>query len=376
MRQQNTKLLILYFVEIPISNHMKHNFGAGPGILPHEVLKQAAAAVVDFNGIGLSILEISHRSPEFEAVLDEAVKLVKELLEVPEGYSVLFLQGGASTQFAMIPYNLLADNAKAAYVESGVWANKALKEAKYFGGVDVIATSKESNFTYIPKDYTVPSDAAYLHLTSNNTIYGTQLHEFPASTIPVVCDMSSDIFSRTINVADFGLIYAGAQKNMGPAGTTLVIVKDELLGKTDRKIPAMLDYKIHIDNGSMYNTPPVFAIYVSMLTLAWVKSKGGVAAIQKENEAKARVLYTEIERNPLFKPVCATEDRSNMNVCFVMENPELEKPFLKLCDERGIIGIKGHRSVGGFRASIYNALSINSVYALIEVMQEFAEKNK
>ena len=376
MRQQNTKLLILHFVEIPISNHMKHNFGAGPGILPHEVLKQAAAAVVDFNGIGLSILEISHRSPEFEAVLDEAVKLVKELLEVPEGYSVLFLQGGASTQFAMVPYNLLADNAKAAYVESGVWANKALKEAKYFGQVDVIATSKESNFTYIPKDYTVPSDAAYLHLTSNNTIYGTQLHEFPASPIPVVCDMSSDIFSRTINVADFGLIYAGAQKNMGPAGTTLVIVKDELLGKIDRKIPAMLDYKIHIDNGSMYNTPPVFAIYVSMLTLAWVKSKGGVAAIQKENEAKAKVLYTEIERNPLFKPVCATEDRSNMNVCFVMENSELEKPFLKLCDERGIIGIKGHRSVGGFRASIYNALSINSVYALIEVMQEFAEKNK
>ncbi len=355
---------------------MKHNFGAGPGILPHEVLKQAAAAVVDFNGIGLSILEISHRSPEFEAVLDEAVKLVKELLEVPEGYSVLFLQGGASTQFAMVPYNLLAGNGKAAYVESGVWANKALKEAKYFGEVQVIATSKESNFTYIPKDYEVPADAAYLHLTSNNTIYGTQLHEFPKSPIPVVCDMSSDIFSRTINVADFGLIYAGAQKNMGPAGTTLVIVKDELLGKVDRKIPSMLDYKIQIDNGSMYNTPPVFAIYVSMLTLAWVKSKGGVAAIQKENEAKAKVLYEEIERNPMFKPVCATEDRSNMNVCFVMENPELEKPFLKLCDERGIIGIKGHRSVGGFRASIYNALSINSVYVLIDAMQEFAEKNK
>ncbi len=376
MPHQNTKFLILYFVEIPISNHMKHNFGAGPGILPHEVLKQAAAAVVDFNGIGLSILEISHRSPEFEAVLDEAVKLVKELLEVPEGYSVLFLQGGASTQFAMVPYNLLASNGKAAYVESGVWANKALKEAKYFGQVDVIATSKESNFTYIPKNYEVPADAAYLHLTSNNTIYGTQLHEFPKSPIPVVCDMSSDIFSRKINVADFGLIYAGAQKNMGPAGTTLVIVKDELLGKVDRKIPSMLDYKIQIDNGSMYNTPPVFAIYVSMLTLAWVKSKGGVAAIQQENEAKAKVLYDEIERNPLFKPVCVTEDRSNMNVCFVMENPELEKPFLKLCDERGIVGIKGHRSVGGFRASIYNALSINSVYALIEVMQEFAEKNK
>jgi len=355
---------------------MKHNFGAGPGILPHEVLKQAAAAVIDFNGIGLSILEISHRSPDFEAVLDEAVKLVKELLGVPEGYSVLFLQGGASTQFAMVPYNLLADNAKAAYVESGVWANKALKEAKFFGGVEVIATSKESNFTYIPKDYEVPADAAYLHLTSNNTIYGTQLHEFPASPIPVVCDMSSDIFSRKINVADFGLIYAGAQKNMGPAGTTLVIVKDELLGKIDRKIPAMLNYKVQIEGGSMYNTPPVFAIYVAMLTLNWVKSKGGVEAIEKENVAKAKVLYEEIERNPLFKPVCVPEDRSNMNVCFVAENPEHEKPFLKLCDERGIIGIKGHRSVGGFRASIYNALSINSVYALIDVMREFAEKNK
>ncbi len=376
MPHQNTKLLILYFAEIPISNHMKHNFGAGPGILPHEVLKQAAAAVIDFNGIGLSILEISHRSAEFEAVLDEAVKLVKELLNVPEGYSVLFLQGGASTQFAMVPYNLLLSNGKAAYVESGVWANKALKEAKYFGEVQVIATSKEANFTYIPKDFEVPADAAYLHLTSNNTIYGTQLHSFPKSPIPVVCDMSSDIFSREINVADFGLIYAGAQKNMGPAGATLVIVKDDLIGKTDRKIPAMLDYKIQIDNGSMYNTPPVFAIYVSMLTLNWVKSKGGVAAIQKENEAKANVLYEEIERNPFFKPVCATEDRSNMNVCFVMENAEHEKPFLKLCDEKGIIGIKGHRSVGGFRASIYNALSINSVYVLIEVMQEFAEKNK
>lgn len=355
---------------------MKHNFGAGPGILPHEVLKQAAQAVVDFNGMGLSLLEISHRAPEFEAVLDEAVKLVKELLNVPEGYSVLFLQGGASTQFAMAPYNLLPSDGKAVYVESGVWANKALKEAKYFGEVEVIATSKESNFTFIPKDYTVPADAAYLHLTSNNTIYGTQLHQFPASPIPVVCDMSSDIFSRKINVADFGLIYAGAQKNMGPAGTTLVIVKDEILGKVDRKIPSMFNYKVHADNGSMYNTPPVFAIYVSMLTLRWVKSKGGVEALAAENKAKSKALYAEIDRNPLFKPVCATEDRSDMNVCFVMENPELEKPFLKLCDERGIVGVKGHRSVGGFRASIYNALPITSVHALIDVMQEFEEKNK
>ena len=355
---------------------MKHNFGAGPGILPHEVLKQAAEAVVDFNGTGLSLLEISHRSAEFEAVLDEAVKLVKELLNVPEGYSVLFLQGGASTQFAMVPYNLLPDGGKAAYLESGVWANKALKEAKYFGEVQVVATSKESNFTYIPKDFEIPADAAYFHITSNNTIYGTQLRKFFKSPVPMICDMSSDIFSREINVADFGIIYAGAQKNMGPAGTTLVVIKDDILGKTDRKIPAMLNYQTQIEGGSMYNTPPVFAIYVSMLTLKWLKAKGGVAAIEKENEAKAKVLYDEIESNPIFKPVAATEDRSYMNVCFVMENAELEKPFLKLCDERGIVGIKGHRSVGGFRASIYNALPITSVHALIDVMREFAEKNK
>ena len=355
---------------------MKHNFGAGPGILPHEVLKQAAASVVDLNGIGLSILEISHRSVEFEAILDEAIKLVKELLNVPEGYSVLFLQGGASTQFALAPYNLLPEGGKAAYLETGVWANKALKEAKFFGETMVVATSKESNFNYIPKDYVIPTDAAYFHTTSNNTIYGTQLHELPKSPIPVVCDMSSDIFSRTINVADFGLIYAGAQKNMGPAGTTLVIIKDDLLGKTGRKIPAMFNYQTQIEGGSMYNTPPCFAIYVSMLTLKWLKSKGGVPAIEKENDTKAAILYSEIERNPLFKTVCAKEDRSKMNVCFVTENPEHEKPFLKLCDEKGIVGIKGHRSVGGFRASIYNALPITSVHVLIEAMQEFAEKNK
>jgi phosphoserine aminotransferase len=355
---------------------MKHNFGAGPGILPHEVLKQASEAVIDFNGTGLSLLEISHRSKEFEAVLDEAVSLVKELFNVPEGYSVLFLQGGASTQFALAPYNLLPEGGKAAYVETGVWANKALKEAKYFGEVQVVATSKEANFTYIPKDFEIPADAAYIHITSNNTIYGTQLQEFFKSPIPVVCDMSSDIFSRVVNVADFGLIYAGAQKNMGPAGVTLVIVKDDLLGKTGRKIPAMFNYQTQIEGGSMYNTPPVFAIYVSMLTLKWLKAKGGVPAIEQENITKARVLYEEIDRNPLFKAVAAVEDRSKMNVCFVMENAELEKPFLKLAEERGIVGIKGHRSVGGFRASIYNALPISSIYVLIDVMQEFAENNK
>jgi len=355
---------------------MKHNFGAGPGILPQEVLKEASGAVIDFNGTGLSLLEISHRSKEFEAVLDEAVALVKELFAVPEGYSVLFLQGGASTQFAMAPYNLLPSTGKAAYLETGVWANKALKEAKFFGEVEIVASSKADNFTYIPKDYTIPADAAYFHITSNNTIYGTQLQEFPKSPVPLVCDMSSDIFSRKINVADFGLIYAGAQKNMGPAGVTLVIVKDEILGKVDRKIPAMFNYLVQIEGGSMYNTPPCFAIYVSMLTLRWLKAKGGVEVIEQENITKARVLYDEIERNPLFKPVCAVEDRSNMNVTFVMENAELEKPFLKLCDERGIVGIKGHRSVGGFRASIYNALPITSIYTLIDVMQEFAESNK
>jgi phosphoserine aminotransferase len=355
---------------------MKHNFGAGPGILPHEVFKQAAEAVLEFNGTGLSILEISHRSAEFEAVLDEAVKLVKELFEVPEGYSVLFLQGGASTQFALAPYNLLPEGGKAAYLDSGVWASKAIKEVKYFGEAVVVASSKDSNYTYIPKDFTIPADAAYFHITSNNTIYGTQLPQFFKSPIPVVCDMSSDIFSRKVNVADFGLIYAGAQKNMGPAGVTLVIVKDSILGKTGRKIPAMFNYQTQIEGGSMYNTPPCFAILVSMLTLRWLKSKGGVEAIQKENEAKAKALYTEIDRNPLFKAVAVPEDRSHMNVCFVMENPEHEKPFLKYCEEKGIVGIKGHRSVGGFRASIYNALPITSVHVLIDAMQEFQEKTK
>lgn len=355
---------------------MKHNFGAGPGILPHEVLKQAAAGVLDLNGIGLSILEISHRSADFEAILNEAVKLVKELLGVPDGYSVLFMQGGASTQFALAPFNLLPEGGKAAYLETGVWASKAIKEAKYFGNVEIVATSKESNFTYIPKDFTIPTDAAYFHITSNNTIYGTQSQSFPKSPIPMVCDMSSDIFSRKINVADFDLIYAGAQKNMGPAGATLVIVKDEILGKTGRQIPAMFNYQTQIQGGSMYNTPPCFSIYVSMLTLAWLKSKGGVEAIEQENITKARVLYEEIDRNPIFRAVAAPEDRSHMNVCFVTENPELEKPFLKLCEERGIVGVKGHRSVGGFRASIYNAMPITSIYVLIDVMQEFHEKNK
>lgn len=352
------------------------NFGAGPCILPQEVFKQASQAVLNFNDTGLSILEISHRAPEFEAVVDETIKLVKELLNVPEGYSVLLLQGGASTQFSMVPMNLLAEGQSAAYLDSGAWASKALKEAKLFGEVKVVASSKESNYTFIPKDYEIPADAAYFHYTSNNTIFGTELFETPKASVPVVCDMSSDIFSREINVSDFGIIYAGAQKNMGPAGVTLVIIKDELLGKSGRKLPSMLDYKIHADNKSLYNTPPVFSIYVSMLNLQWLKSKGGVAAIEQENIAKAAALYEEIDRNPLFKSPCAVEDRSRMNICFVMENKELEKPFLKLAEERGMVGIKGHRSVGGFRASIYNALPITAIHSLIDVMQEFAETVK
>ena len=354
---------------------MKFNFGAGPCILPQEVFKQASQAVLNFNDTGLSILEISHRAPEFEAVVDEAIRLVKELLNVPDGYSILFLQGGASLQFSMVAANLLADGQTAAYLDSGAWATKALKEAKLYGNVNVVASSKEANYTYVPKNYEIPADAAYFHITSNNTIFGTELFDIPESPVPLVSDMSSDILSRVFDVSKFGLIYAGAQKNMGPAGVTLVIIKDELFGKSGRKLPAMLDYKVQADNKSLYNTPPVFSIYTSLLNLRWLKAKGGVAQIEKENIAKANALYAEIDRNPLFKGTCAVEDRSRMNVCFVMENPELEKPFLKFAEERGMVGIKGHRSVGGFRASIYNALPITSIHALVETMQEFAEKN-
>ncbi len=354
---------------------MRHNFGAGPCILPQEVFKQASKAVLDFKD-GLSILEISHRTSEFEAVVEETGKLVKELLNVPSGYSVLFLQGGASLQFAMVPMNLLPEGKSASYLETGVWANKAIKEVKNFGTANIVASSKSDNFTFIPKGYTIPEDSAYFHFTSNNTIYGTEIFDLPETKVPVVCDMSSDIMSRVIDVSKYDLIYAGAQKNIGPAGLTIVIVKDEILGKSGRALPSMLDYKVHIDGGSMYNTPPVFSIYVAMLNLRWLRSKGGVAEIEKENIAKANALYTEIDRNPLFKGTCAVEDRSRMNVCFVMENPELEKPFLKFAEENGMEGIKGHRSVGGFRASMYNALPITSVHALIELMQIFAEKHQ
>lgn len=355
---------------------MKHNFGAGPCILPQEVFQEASQAVLNFNDTGLSILEISHRSKEFEAVMHETERLVRDLLSVPQGYSILFLQGGASTQFAMVPLNLLPEGGKAAYLDTGTWASKAIKEAKKLGEVTVVASSADANYSYIPKAYEVPVDAAYLHYTTNNTIFGTEVFDVPQTSIPLVSDMSSDILSRKINVADYGLIYAGAQKNMGPAGATLVIVKDELLGKTGRTLPTIFDYQPHISAGSMYNTPPVFSIYVSMLNLRWLKNKGGVAVIEQENIIKARTLYDEIDRNPLFKGTAAPGDRSRMNVTFLTEDKAHETAFLELAKERGLIGLKGHRSVGGFRASIYNALSITGVNALVDTMQEFEEKNK
>lgn len=352
-----------------------HNFSAGPSILPQQVFKQASDAVLNFNNLNLSILEISHRSKDFIAVMEEARSLVKELLGLDDNYKVLFLGGGASLQFAMVPYNLLRDNGKAAYVNTGVWASKAIKEAKLIGNTEVIASSEDKNFTYIPKDYNIPTDADYLHITSNNTIYGTQMHSFPDSPIPVVCDMSSDIFSRKIDGNKFGLIYAGAQKNMGPAGTTMVAVRENLLGKVERKMLSMLDYRVHIKGESMYNTPPVYPIYVSMLTMKWLKENGGVEWIEKINNEKAELLYAEIDRNSMFKgTVEAKEDRSKMNVTFVINKPELEAEFDKMAKEANLSGLKGHRNVGGYRASLYNALPIESVKVLIDVMKEFENK--
>ena len=350
----------------------KHNLGAGPGVLPESALQKSAAAALDFNNIGMSILEISHRSKDFEQVLENTTSLVKELLGVPDNYSILFLQGGASTQFAMVPMNLL--HTKAAYVDSGVWANKAIKEAKLFGEVNVVASSKDQNYSYIPKNYVIPTDCDYLHITSNNTIYGTQMSAFPTSPIPLICDMSSDIFSRPVDVSKFDLIYAGAQKNMGPAGVTLVIIKNNILKEVKRVVPTMMRYATHIEGGSMYNTPPVFSIYVCMATLEWLKSIGGVSAIEKINKQKAELFYNEVDTNPLFTGTCAVEDRSRMNACFLLKNPELDEEFLKQAKAHGIIGIKGHRSVGGFRASMYNAAPLESVKALTDLMKDFALK--
>ena len=348
----------------------KHNFSAGPCILPQEVLRQAAEAVLNFNNDDLSLIEISHRSQPFIDVMDKAQNLVKELLEVPEGYSVLFLQGGASLEFLMVPLNLMKVDGKAAYTNTGVWAKKAIVEAKSVGEVVIVADSSDKNYNYIPKGYHIPSDVDYFHCTSNNTIYGTQMKEFPICPTLMVCDMSSDIFSRKVDVSKFDIIYAGAQKNMGPAGTTLVIIKNEILGKTGRKIPTMLDYNTHISNESMFNTPPVFPIYVSMLTLQWLKNLGGVTVMEKINQQKADLLYNEIDRNPLFVGTAAKEDRSNMNVCFLLTDNSKEAVFNAMWQEAGISGIEGHRSVGGYRASIYNAMPLESIQVLIDIMKK------
>ena len=347
----------------------KHNFSAGPCILPEEVLKKASEAVINFNDDNLSLLEISHRSKPFVAVIEKARSLALELLGLEnKGYKALFLQGGASMQFLMTAYNLL--NKKAAYLNTGTWSSKAIKEAKLFGELVEIASSEEKNFNYIPKDYKIPTDVDYFHCTSNNTIYGTQMKSFPETAVPLICDMSSDIFSRQLDFSKFDMIYAGAQKNMGPAGTTLVIIKEDILGKVERQIPSMLNYQTFIDKDSMYNTPPVFAVYTSMLTLEWLKDLGGIEFIEKVNNQKAALLYNEIDRNSLFKGVAANEDRSYMNATFNLTNAKLKDKFDAMWTEANINGLHGHRSVGGYRASMYNALPLYSVQALVDVMQE------
>lgn len=354
----------------------KYNFGAGPSILPQEVMKATSDACVEFQNMGLSLMEISHRTAEFQAVMDEAQALFKELLEIPEGYSVLFVGGGASLEFCMVPYNFLEK--KAAYLNTGVWAKKAMKEAKLFGEVVEVASSADANYTFIPKEYEVPADADYFHITTNNTIYGTELHADIDSPVPLIADMSSDIFSRPVDVAKYGMIYGGAQKNLSMAGVTFVIVKDELLGKVSRSIPTMLDYRTHVDKGSMFNTPPVVPIYCALQTLKWIKAQGGVKEMERRAKERAELLYGEIDRNKMFQgTVTNKEDRSLMNICFVMadEYKDKEKDFLKFATERGMSGIKGHRSVGGFRASCYNAMPLEGVQALVACMQEFEKEN-
>jgi phosphoserine aminotransferase len=354
----------------------KHNFFAGPSILPAFTVEKTAEAILNLNGIGLSLMEVSHRSKDFQAVIDEAVALFKELLNIPEGYSVIFLGGGASLQFAMLPYNML--ETKAAYLNTGEWATKAIKEAKLFGEVITVASSEDKTFNYIPRGFEVPKDVDYFHITTNNTIYGTEIFEDFNFGVPLVADMSSDILSRPIDVSKYALIYGGAQKNLGPAGVTFIIVKDDAVGKVTRKIPTMLNYKTHIDKGSLYNTPPVVPIFACLQTLKWLKEMGGVKAIEKINIQKSGKLYAEIDRNPLFRPTIPNPaDRSRMNVCFVMhdEFKHLEPAFQEFATSRGMVGIKGHRSVGGFRASLYNAMPMESVDALITAMREFANQN-
>ena len=352
-----------------------HNFNAGPSVLPKEVFEEASKAILNFNDTGLSILEIGHRTPLFQPVMDEARSLVKELMQLDDDHEVLFLHGGATTQFMQIPMNLLNENDIAAYTETGTWANKAIKEAKLFGHVEIAGSSKETNYTSIPKNLTVSPTAAYLHITTNETIAGTQWHDMPYDCgVPLVADMSSDILSRQLDFNKFDLIYAGAQKNMGAAGVNLVVVNKNILGKVNRTIPTILDYRNHIAEGSMLNTPPVFAVYVVMLTLRWLKEQGGVTAIEKLNNEKAALFYNTLDTSPLFRGPVAREDRSKMNAVFVMEDTSLEKEFLDWCKKEGMVGVKGHRSVGGFRISMYNALTIESVKALTDLMKEFAIK--
>ena len=353
----------------------KYNFNAGPSILPREVIENTAKQLLDFNGSGLSLMEISHRAKDFQPVMDEAMALIKELLNVPEGYAVIFLGGGASLQFHQVPYNFLVK--KAAFLNTGTWANNALKQAKFFGEALEIASSKEANYTYIPKDWNIPADCDYFHITTNNTIYGTEMRKDPDVKVPLIGDMSSDIFSRPVDVAKYDCIYGGAQKNLAMAGVTFIIVKEDKLGKTGREIPTMLDYRTHIEKGSMFNTPPVVPIYSALETLRWIKRNGGVEAMDKLAHQRADLLYGEIDRNKLFRGTVAEEDRSLMNICFVMndEYKELEKPFFEFATEHGMVGIKGHRSVGGFRASCYNAMSVEGVQALINCMKEFESKH-
>ena len=351
----------------------KHNFSAGPCILPQEVLQKASEAILNFNDDNLSLIEISHRSKPFVEVMEKARSLALELLGLEnKGYKALFLQGGASMEFLMVAYNLL--NEKAAYLNTGTWSDKAIKEAKAFGEMVEVASSKGKGYNYIPKGYAIPEDADYFHCTSNNTVAGTQIKEFPETHVPLICDMSSDIFSRQLDFEKFDLIYAGAQKNMGPAGTTLVIIKEEILGKVERHIPSMLNYKIHIDKDSMFNTPAVFPVYVSMLTLQWLKDLGGIKFIEELNNKKAALLYAEIDRNPLFKGIVAKEDRSTMNATFTLTDTSLKEKFDKMWTDAGINGLNGHRSVGGYRASMYNALPLHSVQALVDVMQELERR--
>lgn len=354
----------------------KHNFYAGPSILPQYTIDKTIEGIKDFAGTGLSVLEISHRSKEFVACMNDTIALFRELLDIPSGYHILFLGGGASLQFAMVPMNML--NTKAAYLNTGEWAGKALKEAKLFGEVTEVASSKDKLFNYIPKNYTIPSDADYFHITTNNTIYGTEHKKDPDVKIPLIADMSSDIFSRPVDVSKYAIIYGGAQKNLAPAGVSFVIVKEDVLGKVNRPIPSMLDYRIHIKGESMFNTPPVFAVFAAQQTLTWLKSLGGVREMEKRNIEKAKILYDEIERNKLFvSTIPDPADRSLMNICFVMspEYKELEKPFADFAKSKGMLGIEGHRSVGGFRASTYNALPGESVRALVDAMKEFESKN-